>query len=176
MKIFEMKYIYYKWNTATWIYTHTNTHKSASEKYPSKLYIYRYKNGNHNLKPKRIINETNIQNKTYTNYDSKKKIKIKRFHDEEHANLLNSMWLTAITFLCVGYGDIVPNTYCGRGITLTCGMVVSIPPKKKNKPKQYPPPKTKNLSKCQAIKSINSPKKNNTPFMILPEKKKNYNI
>lgn len=36
------------------------------------------------------------------------------------------MWLTAITFLCVGYGDIVPNTYCGRGITLTCGMVVSI--------------------------------------------------
>uniref|UniRef100_A0A1B0AE54 Potassium channel domain-containing protein n=1 Tax=Glossina pallidipes TaxID=7398 RepID=A0A1B0AE54_GLOPL len=33
------------------------------------------------------------------------------------------MWLTAITFLCVGYGDIVPNTYCGRGITLTCGMV-----------------------------------------------------
>lgn len=51
-----------------------------------------------------------------------------RFHDEEHANLLNSMWLTAITFLCVGYGDIVPNTYCGRGITLTCGMVVSSGP------------------------------------------------
>lgn len=48
------------------------------------------------------------------------------FHDEEHANILNAMWLTAITFLCVGYGDIVPNTYCGRGITLTCGMVVSI--------------------------------------------------
>jgi hypothetical protein len=39
--------------------------------------------------------------------------------------LLNSMWLTAITFLCVGYGDIVPNTYCGRGITLFCGLVVS---------------------------------------------------
>lgn len=36
------------------------------------------------------------------------KFKIKRFHDEEHANLLNSLWLTAITFLCVGYGDIVP--------------------------------------------------------------------
>jgi len=35
------------------------------------------------------------------------------------------MWLIAITFLCVGYGDIVPNTYCGRGITLTCGMMVS---------------------------------------------------
>lgn len=60
-----------------------------------------------------------------------------RFHDEEHANLLNSMWLTAITFLCVGYGDIVPNTYCGRGITLTCGMVVSILTNVTN-PKKYP--------------------------------------
>ncbi|XP_055327059.1 small conductance calcium-activated potassium channel protein isoform X3 [Sitodiplosis mosellana] len=46
-----------------------------------------------------------------------------RNHDEEFANILNAFWLTAITFLCVGYGDIVPNTYCGRGITLTCGMV-----------------------------------------------------
>ncbi|XP_046401102.1 small conductance calcium-activated potassium channel protein isoform X2 [Ischnura elegans] len=46
-----------------------------------------------------------------------------RYHDDEHANLLNSMWLIAITFLCVGYGDIVPNTYCGRGITVTCGMM-----------------------------------------------------
>lgn len=66
-----------------------------------------------------------------------------RFHDEEHANLLNAMWLTAITFLCVGYGDIVPNTYCGRGITLTCGMVVSIPKQnkkteKKSKTKHQP--------------------------------------
>lgn len=34
-----------------------------------------------------------------------------RHHDEEHANLLNTMWLTAITFLSIGYGDIVPNTY-----------------------------------------------------------------
>ena len=24
-----------------------------------------------------------------------------------------------------GYGDIVPNTYCGRTVTLLCGMVVS---------------------------------------------------
>nr|CAD7397758.1 unnamed protein product [Timema poppensis] len=47
-----------------------------------------------------------------------------RFHDADHANLLNSMWLIAITFLCVGYGDIVPNTYCGRGIALTCGMMI----------------------------------------------------
>ena len=52
-----------------------------------------------------------------------------RYHDEEHANLLNTMWLIAITFLSVGYGDIVPNTYCGRGIAVTTGMMVS---KKKN--------------------------------------------
>ncbi|XP_065566783.1 small conductance calcium-activated potassium channel protein 1-like isoform X2 [Artemia franciscana] len=46
-----------------------------------------------------------------------------RHHDEDHANLLNSMWLIAITFLSVGYGDIVPNTYCGRGIAVTTGIM-----------------------------------------------------
>ncbi|PSN37877.1 hypothetical protein C0J52_26466, partial [Blattella germanica] len=45
------------------------------------------------------------------------------FHDEEHANLLNAMWLIAITFLSVGFGDIVPNTYCGRGIAVTTGIM-----------------------------------------------------
>lgn len=49
-----------------------------------------------------------------------------RFHDEEHANLLNAMWLIAITFLSVGFGDIVPNTYCGRGIAVTTGIMVSL--------------------------------------------------
>ncbi|KAI2796373.1 Small conductance calcium-activated potassium channel protein 2 [Blomia tropicalis] len=46
-----------------------------------------------------------------------------RHHDEEHANLLNTMWLTAITFLSIGYGDIVPNTYCGRGIAVFSGLM-----------------------------------------------------
>ncbi|XP_063696619.1 small conductance calcium-activated potassium channel protein isoform X3 [Culicoides brevitarsis] len=46
-----------------------------------------------------------------------------RFHDEEHANLLNSMWLIAITFVSVGFGDIVPNTYCGRGIAVSTGIM-----------------------------------------------------
>ncbi|KAK6631251.1 hypothetical protein RUM44_005777 [Polyplax serrata] len=50
-----------------------------------------------------------------------------RFHDEEHANLLNAMWLIAITFLSVGFGDIVPNTYCGRGIAVSTGMMVGGP-------------------------------------------------
>ena len=49
-----------------------------------------------------------------------------RFHDEEHANLLNAMWLIAITFLSVGFGDIVPNTYCGRGIAVSTGIMVSL--------------------------------------------------
>jgi len=51
-----------------------------------------------------------------------------RYHDpDDYNNILNSLWLVAITFLCVGYGDIVPNTYCGRGICLLCGIMVSCP-------------------------------------------------
>ncbi|XP_035705108.1 small conductance calcium-activated potassium channel protein 1 isoform X13 [Folsomia candida] len=46
-----------------------------------------------------------------------------RYHDPEHANILNSFWLIAITFLSIGYGDIVPNTYCGRGIAVTTGIM-----------------------------------------------------
>jgi len=46
------------------------------------------------------------------------------YHDVQHKNLLNSMWLIAITFLSVGYGDIVPNTYCGRAIAVCSGIVV----------------------------------------------------
>ena len=52
-------------------------------------------------------------------------LSLNRFHDEEHANLLNAMWLIAITFLSVGFGDIVPNTYCGRGIAVSTGIMVS---------------------------------------------------
>ncbi|KAK6188233.1 hypothetical protein SNE40_004459 [Patella caerulea] len=45
------------------------------------------------------------------------------YHDENHANILNSMWMIAITFLSIGYGDIVPNTYCGRGIAIATGVM-----------------------------------------------------
>jgi len=34
------------------------------------------------------------------------------------------MWLISITFLSVGYGDIVPNTYCGRAIAVSSGIMV----------------------------------------------------
>ena len=33
--------------------------------------------------------------------------------------------MIAITFLSIGYGDIVPNTYCGRGIAIAVGTMVS---------------------------------------------------
>jgi potassium intermediate/small conductance calcium-activated channel subfamily N member 3 len=47
-------------------------------------------------------------------------------HDVKHRNLLNSMWMIAITFLSVGYGDIVPNTYCGRAIAVGAGIMVTV--------------------------------------------------
>ncbi|XP_052098306.1 small conductance calcium-activated potassium channel protein 2-like isoform X2 [Mytilus californianus] len=43
--------------------------------------------------------------------------------DSRHSNILNSMWMIAITFLSVGYGDLVPNTYCGRGIAIATGVM-----------------------------------------------------
>ncbi|CAF0727140.1 unnamed protein product [Didymodactylos carnosus] len=45
-------------------------------------------------------------------------------HDpKHHGNLLNSMWLVAVTFLAIGYGDTVPNTYCGRAICVVSGLM-----------------------------------------------------
>ncbi|WAR07705.1 KCNN3-like protein [Mya arenaria] len=38
--------------------------------------------------------------------------------DNVHASFLNCLWLIAVTFLSVGYGNIVPTTYCGRGIAV----------------------------------------------------------
>lgn len=34
-----------------------------------------------------------------------------------------SMWLTAVTFLTVGYGDLVPRSYCARVIASLTGMM-----------------------------------------------------
>ncbi|KAI6208335.1 CaMBD domain-containing protein [Aphelenchoides besseyi] len=41
----------------------------------------------------------------------------------KHQNYLNSLWMIAITFLSVGYGDIVPNTYCGRTVAVITGVL-----------------------------------------------------
>ena len=45
------------------------------------------------------------------------------YGDAVHANFLNSMWMIAITFLTIGYGDIVPTSYCGRGISVVTGIM-----------------------------------------------------
>ncbi len=47
------------------------------------------------------------------------------YHDPKHGNLLNSMWLIAVTFLAIGYGDLVPNTYCGRAVCVVSGLMVN---------------------------------------------------
>ena len=48
-----------------------------------------------------------------------------QYHDTEDriSNFLGAMWLISITFLSIGYGDVVPNTYCGRGICLVVGVM-----------------------------------------------------
>lgn len=39
----------------------------------------------------------------------------------KHQNYINSLWMIAITFLSVGYGDIVPVTFCGRAVAVITG-------------------------------------------------------
>ncbi|KJH49652.1 calmodulin binding domain protein [Dictyocaulus viviparus] len=42
--------------------------------------------------------------------------------DVEHY-YLNSMWFIMVTFMSIGYGDIIPNTYCGRTLSIATGIV-----------------------------------------------------
>jgi hypothetical protein len=53
-----------------------------------------------------------------------------RYHDQQDvtSNFLGAMWLISITFLSIGYGDMVPNTYCGKGVCLLTGIMVSVFP------------------------------------------------
>ncbi|XP_062414834.1 small conductance calcium-activated potassium channel protein 2 isoform X3 [Pungitius pungitius] len=48
-----------------------------------------------------------------------------RYHDNQDitSNFLGAMWLISITFLTIGYGDMVPNTYCGKGVCLLTGIM-----------------------------------------------------
>ncbi|XP_031663030.1 small conductance calcium-activated potassium channel protein 2 isoform X2 [Oncorhynchus kisutch] len=48
-----------------------------------------------------------------------------RYHDTQEvtSNFLGAMWLISITFLSIGYGDMVPNTYCGKGVCLLTGIM-----------------------------------------------------
>ncbi|XP_026633576.1 small conductance calcium-activated potassium channel protein 1 isoform X2 [Microtus ochrogaster] len=49
-----------------------------------------------------------------------------RYHDKQEvtSNFLGAMWLISITFLSIGYGDMVPHTYCGKGVCLLTGIMV----------------------------------------------------
>lgn len=53
-----------------------------------------------------------------------------RYHDKQEvtSNFLGAMWLISITFLSIGYGDMVPHTYCGKGVCLLTGIMVSAAP------------------------------------------------
>ncbi|KAK1151638.1 small conductance calcium-activated potassium channel protein 3 [Acipenser oxyrinchus oxyrinchus] len=48
-----------------------------------------------------------------------------RYHDNQDvtSNFLGAMWLISITFLSIGYGDMVPHTYCGKGVCLLTGIM-----------------------------------------------------
>ncbi|KAF1558738.1 Small conductance calcium-activated potassium channel protein 2, partial [Eudyptula minor] len=60
-----------------------------------------------------------------------------RYHDKQEvtSNFLGAMWLISITFLSIGYGDMVPHTYCGKGVCLLTGIMVTGKP-----PPPVPPP------------------------------------
>ncbi|XP_056894834.1 small conductance calcium-activated potassium channel protein 1b [Takifugu flavidus] len=48
-----------------------------------------------------------------------------RYHNahEVTSTFLGAMWLISITFLSIGYGDMVPHTYCGKGVCLLTGIM-----------------------------------------------------
>ncbi|XP_069915623.1 small conductance calcium-activated potassium channel protein 1 isoform X1 [Oryctolagus cuniculus] len=48
-----------------------------------------------------------------------------RYHDKQEvtSSFLGAMWLISITFLSIGYGDLVPHTYCGKGVCLLTGIM-----------------------------------------------------
>ncbi|CDQ56676.1 unnamed protein product [Oncorhynchus mykiss] len=36
---------------------------------------------------------------------------------------MEALWMVSVTFLSIGYGDVVPHTYCGRSICLLTGIM-----------------------------------------------------
>lgn len=38
---------------------------------------------------------------------------------------MEALWMVSVTFLSIGYGDVVPHTYCGRSICLLTGIMVT---------------------------------------------------
>lgn len=44
-------------------------------------------------------------------------------HYNSQATLLNACWIIAITFLTIGYGDLVPISSCGRAVSVLTGLL-----------------------------------------------------
>ncbi|XGW24798.1 hypothetical protein V3C99_006341, partial [Haemonchus contortus] len=44
-------------------------------------------------------------------------------HRARDMDYISSIWMVAITFLSVGYGDIVPHTNCGRTMAVITGIL-----------------------------------------------------
>ncbi|TNM93141.1 hypothetical protein fugu_018543 [Takifugu bimaculatus] len=42
------------------------------------------------------------------------------------SNYMEALWMVSVTFLSIGYGDVVPHTYCGRSICLLTGIMIQI--------------------------------------------------
>lgn len=53
---------------------------------------------------------------------------LNRYYDAQEvtSTFLGAMWLISITFLSIGYGDMVPHTYCGKGVCLLTGIMVRL--------------------------------------------------
>ncbi|XP_027143136.1 small conductance calcium-activated potassium channel protein 1 isoform X2 [Larimichthys crocea] len=44
-------------------------------------------------------------------------------HRDLSSNYMEALWMVSVTFLSIGYGDVVPHTYCGRSICLLTGIM-----------------------------------------------------
>uniref|UniRef100_A0A3B4V3K3 Small conductance calcium-activated potassium channel protein 1-like n=1 Tax=Seriola dumerili TaxID=41447 RepID=A0A3B4V3K3_SERDU len=46
-----------------------------------------------------------------------------RYVRDLSSNYMEALWMVSVTFLSIGYGDVVPHTYCGRSICLLTGIM-----------------------------------------------------
>ena len=91
-----------------------------------------------------------------------------RYHDAQDvtSNFLGAMWLISITFLSIGYGDMVPHTYCGKGVCLLTGIMVStFPPSLSSLSHSLPWALSSPRSKVSGLESMLSFAREILPFV-----------